>query len=66
MIDLSREPDGAPPKVSVFMVTYNHERFIGKAIESVLMQEVDFLVELVIGEDRCRHWLGWANFYCLF
>ena len=33
------------------MVTYNHEKFIAQAIESVLMQEADFPVELVIGED---------------
>lgn len=38
-------------KVSVAMITYNHERFIAQAIESVLMQEVDFDLELVIGED---------------
>jgi glycosyltransferase involved in cell wall biosynthesis len=39
------------PKVSVAMITYNHEKFIGQAIESVLMQETDFPVEIVIGED---------------
>jgi glycosyltransferase involved in cell wall biosynthesis len=39
------------PKLSVLMVTYNHELFIAQAIESVLMQETDFPVELVIGED---------------
>jgi glycosyltransferase involved in cell wall biosynthesis len=39
------------PKVSVKMITYNHEKFIAQAIESVLMQETDFPVELVIGED---------------
>jgi glycosyltransferase involved in cell wall biosynthesis len=39
------------PKVSVFMVTYNHEKFIAQAIESVLMQQTDFDYELVIGED---------------
>jgi len=33
------------------MITYNHEKFIGQAIESVLMQETDFPVELIIGED---------------
>jgi len=33
------------------MITYNHEKFIGQAIESVLMQETEFQVELVIGED---------------
>jgi glycosyltransferase involved in cell wall biosynthesis len=38
-------------KVSVAMITYNHERFIAQAIESVLMQETHFPVELVIGED---------------
>jgi glycosyltransferase involved in cell wall biosynthesis len=39
------------PKVSVHMITYNHEKFIAQAIESVLMQETDFPVELIIGED---------------
>lgn len=38
-------------KVSVEMVTYNHERFIAQAIESALMQQVDFDYEIVIGED---------------
>jgi glycosyltransferase involved in cell wall biosynthesis len=39
------------PKVSVRMVTYNHERFIGEAIDSVLCQNVNFSYEIVIGED---------------
>jgi glycosyltransferase involved in cell wall biosynthesis len=43
---------GAPPTVSVAMITYNHERFIAQAIESVLMQRTTFLYELVIGEDH--------------
>jgi glycosyltransferase involved in cell wall biosynthesis len=37
--------------VSVAMITYNHERFIDQAIGSVLQQETDFRVEIVIGED---------------
>jgi glycosyltransferase involved in cell wall biosynthesis len=37
--------------VSVAMTTYNQEKFIAQAIESVLMQATDFPVELVIGED---------------
>ena len=41
----------ALPKVSVAMITYNHEKFIGKAIESVLTQEIEAAAELVIGED---------------
>ncbi|WP_439883031.1 glycosyltransferase [Pontibacter sp. MBLB2868] len=39
------------PLVSVCMLTYNHERFIAQAIESVIAQKVDFTIELVIGED---------------
>jgi glycosyltransferase involved in cell wall biosynthesis len=33
------------------MITYNQEKFIAQAIESVMMQEADFDYELVIGED---------------
>jgi len=33
------------------MITYNHEKFIAQAIDSVLMQQTDFEYELVIGED---------------
>jgi len=39
------------PLVSVTMLTYNHEKYIAQAIESVLMQKTDFPFELVIGED---------------
>lgn len=38
-------------KVSVVMITYNHEKFIAQAIDSVLMQEIKFDYEIVIGED---------------
>jgi len=38
-------------KLSVAMITYNHERFIAQAIDSVLMQRVDFDYEIVVGED---------------
>ncbi|NLI41548.1 MAG: glycosyltransferase [Caldisericales bacterium] len=44
-------PSHEPPLVSVCMITYNHEPYIAQAIESVLMQQTDFPVELVIGED---------------
>ena len=33
------------------MITYNHEKFIAQAIDSVLMQQTTFDYELVIGED---------------
>jgi glycosyltransferase involved in cell wall biosynthesis len=39
------------PMVSVLMLTYNHEKFIAQAIESVLTQRANFKYELVIGED---------------
>jgi glycosyltransferase involved in cell wall biosynthesis len=45
------EASPALPKVSVAMITYNHEKFIGKAIESVLTQEIGVGIELVVGED---------------
>jgi len=47
-------PKGAAPdvvKVSVAIIAYNHEAFIGQAIDSVLMQQTDFEYEIVIGED---------------
>lgn len=37
--------------VSVYMITYNHEKYIAQAIESVLMQKTDFPYQLIIGED---------------
>ncbi len=39
------------PLVSVRMVTYNQKEYIAHAIESVLMQKVNFRYELIIGED---------------
>lgn len=39
------------PEVSVFMLTYNHEKYIAEAIEGVLRQRGKFSIELVIGED---------------
>lgn len=39
-------------KVSVIMMTYNHESFIKEAIEGVLIQECDFEVELIIANDK--------------
>lgn len=38
-------------KVSVFMITYNHETYIAEALDSILMQKTDFDFDIVIGED---------------
>ncbi len=44
-------PNRDHPKVSVKMVTFNHEPFIGQALDGVLMQKVNFPYEIVVGED---------------
>jgi glycosyltransferase involved in cell wall biosynthesis len=51
VIRIAEQTSFDQPLVSVAVITYNHERFIAQAIESVLMQETAFPVELVIGED---------------
>ena len=47
--DMGRLPE--QPLVSVWMITYNHEKFIAQALDGILMQEVDFPYEIVLGED---------------
>jgi glycosyltransferase involved in cell wall biosynthesis len=42
---------GNKPFLAIWMVAYNHEKFIEQAVESVLMQETDFNFKLFIGED---------------
>jgi glycosyltransferase involved in cell wall biosynthesis len=39
------------PKVSVCIITYNHEKFVSQALDGVLMQKTDFNFEVLIGED---------------
>ncbi|MGN0649978.1 MAG: glycosyltransferase [Oscillospiraceae bacterium] len=38
-------------KVSVIVLTYNHRKFIKAALDSILMQEVDFKYEILVGDD---------------
>lgn len=38
--------------ISAIVVTYNHEDFIAQAIESVLAQSTDRLLEVIISEDK--------------
>lgn len=40
------------PLLSVVTITYNHEQYIAKCIEGVLMQKVNFPIEFIIAEDR--------------
>jgi hypothetical protein len=44
-------PEGTVPVVSVFNWAYNHEAFIRASIESILMQETTFRVEIIIHDD---------------
>lgn len=39
------------PKVSVIILTYNHERYILKALKSVVAQKVNFQIEVLVFED---------------
>lgn len=48
---MSESAEQEVPTVSVALICYRHERFIARALEGVLAQRTDFLVELVIGDD---------------
>lgn len=37
--------------LSVFMMSYNHASFIGQALQGVFDQQVDFPIEIVLGDD---------------
>jgi glycosyltransferase involved in cell wall biosynthesis len=39
------------PKLSVCLLTYNHERYIAQAIESIIEQRTDFPIEIIIADD---------------
>ena len=40
--------------ISVVVSTFNHGRFIAKALDSVLKQQVDFEVEIIVGDDASQ------------
>lgn len=39
------------PKVSVCVVTYNQEKYIGQCLQSIVDQETDFDFEVIVGDD---------------
>jgi glycosyltransferase involved in cell wall biosynthesis len=39
------------PKASIMVITYNHEKYIAQALESVLMQETEYSYEINVIED---------------
>ena len=38
-------------RVSVICVTYNHEKYIREALDSIISQKTDFSFEVLVGED---------------
>ena len=39
------------PKVSILLVTYNHEKYISEALDCILIQNVDFNYEVIVADD---------------
>jgi len=39
------------PMLSVICPTYNHEHYIRQALDGILMQKVNFSMEIIVGED---------------
>lgn len=40
-----------PPKVSVCVITYNQEAYIGPCLQSIIDQKTDFDFEVIVGDD---------------
>ena len=40
------------PEISVVILSYNHQEYIERAVESVLSQKIDVQYEIIIGEDN--------------
>lgn len=43
--------DSQTTVVSVAVITYNHEKYLRQALDSILMQKVNFKYEVIVGED---------------
>jgi len=48
---VSQSVSAKAPKVSVCVVTYNHERFIETCLRSLLIQVTDFDFEIIVSDD---------------
>lgn len=40
-----------PPSVSVFVMVYNHEKYLSECLDGILMQKCNFNFNIVVGED---------------
>jgi glycosyltransferase involved in cell wall biosynthesis len=45
------KPSSDDPRVSVCVITYNHEAFIRQCLQSLVAQRTSFRFEIVVGED---------------
>lgn len=43
--------DSNRPKVSVCVITYNHAKYIGECLRSILEQQTKFEFEIIVGDD---------------
>lgn len=50
----NRDKQQCRPLVSIIVTTYNHEKYIAKALDSILMQEGNFKYEILIGDDASQ------------
>lgn len=41
----------SPPKISVCAVTYNQEKYIRQCLQSIVGQQTDFEVEVIVGDE---------------
>jgi glycosyltransferase involved in cell wall biosynthesis len=48
---LQMSEENLTPLVSICCITYNQEKYIGKALESFLMQRTDFRFEIIVHDD---------------
>lgn len=42
------------PKISIVMISYNHEKYIAQALNGVLMQKLESPVEVIISDDNSK------------
>lgn len=49
--DMKQSSPANIPVVSVLVLTYNHERFIAKCLDNILMQKIAFPVEVIVHDD---------------
>lgn len=40
------------PKISILIITYNHEKYIEECLDSIINQKLEYDYEIIIGEDN--------------